>query len=68
MATHYHTPRESLDALESLHSAYLGLEVLAGFSDVDSRHVASVLAILNQAFHQQIEGMTPKRFGPRLVD
>lgn len=58
----------SLDRLETLHSAYVGLEVLAGIADVDSHHVANVLGILNEAFQTQIDGFTPKKYGLRRVD
>ena len=64
MAAANHTlDRASLDGLESLHSAYVGLEVLAGMADADSHHVASVLAVLNQAFLDRIDSLSPKPFG-----
>lgn len=63
MAKPYHSTldRSSLDRLESLHAAYVGLEVLAGMSDgTESRHVAVVLAIINEALQTHIDALAPK--------
>ena len=55
MATPYHTlDQASLDALESLHAAYSGLELLASASYVEASHVSAVLAVLNQALQARI--------------
>lgn len=67
-ASNHILDRASLDALESLHAAYVGLEVLAGMADTDSHHVASVLAVLNQALQDRIDGFSPKPSGLWLVD
>jgi len=51
------------ERLQGLHSAYVGLEVLAGLADVDSHHVAAVLAVVNEALGQLVEGAGPSRPG-----
>lgn len=63
MAKPYHSTldRASLDRLESLHAAYVGLEVLAVSADyVQSCHVAAVLAVLNEAFEAHIDAFAPE--------
>lgn len=69
MAKPYSTADSRKDRLETLHAAYLGLEVLAGFADIDSRHVASILHVLNDALLDSIEESPPRNPCPlRLVD
>lgn len=59
--------RASLDGLESLHAAYVGLQVLSGIADIDSHHVAAILDVLNDALGRQISDFSPKPSGLRLV-
>jgi len=42
------------DRLESLHRAYVGVEVLAGMADIGSHHVAAVLAVINESLDDLI--------------
>jgi len=60
MARQYSTvTRQSLDCLESLHAAYVGLQVLSGIADVDSHHVAALLSVVNDVFERQIVDLSP---------
>lgn len=68
MARPYSTlDRASLDCLESLHAAYVGLQVLSAYADTDSHHVAAILGVLNDALGRQIFDLTPKPSGLSLV-
>jgi hypothetical protein len=69
MAEPYHTlDRASLDRLESLYAAYLGLQVLSGSAQsVDSVCVASVLDVLNESLSRCVSDLSPKPAGLRLV-
>lgn len=69
MAIANHTTGLALvDRFESLHAAYVGLQVLAGEADTDSRHVAAVLDFLNQALSECLEDVRPRPSCLRLVD
>lgn len=60
-AQHFNLDFHVRMALDEFHSAYEGLEVLAGLADCDSRHVASVLFVLNRSLRVFIDSSPPAR-------
>lgn len=61
MATsHHNTGLRAFDRLENVHSAYLSVEVMAGYADIDSHHVSNLLLVLNEVLLECIEELRPR--------